>query len=171
MILSIVKELQNDNSQKILYEQNKAFEQINSIKNANKIDDNESSILENACIKQNKSTSNLHFIKIDNSKKNEIVLNITKYNITNSSKENNRHPKKISNIKIYNNNNNNNKIKHNRNKTLDLKLNNSNKKNNNTVFNKKKDKQIYFETNYNNKFEIINKSLHNNNKTAKMIKK
>ena len=170
-IINCERITQNDNSQKIIYEQNKAFEQINSIKNANKIDDNESSILENACIKQNKSTSNLHFIKIDNSKKNEIVLNITKYNITNSSKENNRHPKKISNIKIYNNKNSNNKIKHNRNKTLDLKLNNSNKKNNNTVFNKKKDKQIYFETNYNNKFEIINKSLHNNNKTAKMIKK
>jgi hypothetical protein len=76
---------QNENTQKNFNIKNKVYEQSNSIKNINKIDDNDSSIIENAYMKQNKSTSNLHYIKIDNSKKNEILLNITKYHLTNSS--------------------------------------------------------------------------------------
>jgi preprotein translocase subunit SecF len=114
-------------------------------------------------MKQNKSTNNLHYIKIDNSKKNEIVLNITKYNITNTSKEKiKKHPKKISNI-YYNNN-----AKHNRNKTLDLKLNNNSHNNTKTAVNQKKQQKIYTETtmNNNNKMETLNKNLYNN----KMLK-
>ena len=134
-IINCERITQNLNIQNNLNSNDKGFDKINSNKNLNlnKLDYNESSLLEQACMKQNKSTSNLHYIKIDNSKKNEIVLNITKYNITNTSKEKiKKHPKKISNI-YYNNN-----AKHNRNKTLDLKLNNNSHNNTKTAFNQKK---------------------------------
>ena len=152
---------QNENTQKNFNIKNKVYEQGNSIQNLNKIDVNESSIIENTYMKQNKSTSNLHYIKIDNSKKNEIVLNITKYNITNSSKEKiNNKPKKISNI-YYNNNNN---IRHIRNKTIDLNI-NTISSNNKTIANNNKIKQkIYFETTNNNKITNTNKNLNNNKK-------
>ena len=119
--------------------------------------------MENTYMKQNKSTSNLHYIKIDNSKKNEIVLNITKYNITNSSKEKiSKQPKKISNISnIYYNNNN---TKHIRNKTIDLNIktiSNNNKTNANNNINRQK---LYFETTNNNKITNSNKYLSNNKK-------
>ena len=144
---------QNENLPKTFPIKNKENEKTNSNKNLNKLDYNDSSIFEPNCMKQNKSTSNLHYIKIDNSKKNEIVLNITKYNITNSSKEKTKkQPKKISNI-YYNNN-----AKHNRNKTLDLKLNNTNNK---TNISKKKNQKIYLQTIDNNK-NNFNKSLYNN---------
>ena len=149
---------QNENKKNFLLNKNN-FDKSNSNKNLNlnKIDYNDSSILDNKCMKQNKSTSNLHYIKIDNSKKNEIVLNITKYNITNTSKENiAKKPKKISNI-YYNSN-----AKHNRNKTLDLNLNNKNS-NNKTAINQKKQQKIYLETFNNNKLDNFNKSLYNNN--------
>ena len=135
--------------------------------NLNKIDYNDSSILEQNCMKQNKSTSNLHYIKIDNSKKNEIVLNITKYNITNTSKENTKkQPKKISNI-YYNSN-----AKHIRNKTLDLPSNNKNNNSNNkTAFNQKKQQKIYIETFNNNKIDNFNKSLYNKNVNKNMKNK
>ena len=154
---------QNENTQKNFNIKNKIYEQSNSIKNINKIDDNDSSIMENTYMKQNKSTSNLHYIKIDNSKKNEIVLNITKYNITNSSKEKIiKKPKKISNISnIYYNNNN---TKHIRNKTIDLNIktiSNNNKTNANNKINRQK---LYFETTNNNKITNSNKYLSNNKK-------
>ena len=154
---------QNENTQKNFNIKNKIYEQSNSIKNINKIDDNDSSIMENTYMKQNKSTSNLHYIKIDNSKKNEIVLNITKYNITNSSKEKiSKQPKKISNISnIYYNNNN---TKHIRNKTIDLNIktiSNNNKTNANNNINRQK---LYFETTNNNKITNSNKYLSNNKK-------
>ena len=159
---------QNENLQKNFNIKNKKYEQSNSIKNINKIDDNDSLIMENTYMKQNKSTSNLHYIKIDNSKKNEIVLNITKFNITNSSKEKiNKQPKKISNI-YYNNNIN---AKHIRNKTIDLNIkaiSNTNKtamNNNNKI-----QPKIYFETTNNNKITNSNKNLYNNNKKIKYIK-
>ena len=153
----------NENTQKNCNIKNKIYEQSNSIKNINKIDDNDSSIMENTYMKQNKSTSNLHYIKIDNSKKNEIVLNITKYNITNSSKEKiSKQPKKISNISnIYYNNNN---TKHIRNKTIDLNIktiSNNNKTNANNNINRQK---LYFETTNNNKITNSNKYLSNNKK-------
>ena len=154
---------QNENTQKNFNIKNKIYEQSNSIKNINKIDDNDSSIMENTYMKQNKSTSNLHYIKIDNSKKNEIVLNITKYNITNSSKEKiSKQPKKISNISnIYYNNNN---TKHIRNKTIDLNIktiSNNNKTNANNNINRQK---LYFETTNNNKITNSNKYSSNNKK-------
>ena len=160
---------QNESTQNNLSTKNKNFEKSNSIKNINKIVDNESSLLGNEYMKHNKSTNNLHYIKIDNSKKNEIVLNIAKYNITNSSKEKvNKEPKKISNI-YYNNN-----AKHVRNKTLDLKLNNITNTNNKTAINEKKQQKIFFETNHNTKFNNINKNINNNklvkNKKNKEIK-
>ena len=88
-IINCERITQNLNIQNNFHSIDKACEKNNSNKNLNlnKLDYNESSLLEQACMKQNKSTSNLHYIKIDNSKKNEIVLNITKYNITNTSKE------------------------------------------------------------------------------------
>ena len=159
-IINCERITQNLNIQNNFHSNDKACEKNNSNKNLNlnKLDYNESSLLEQACMKQNKSTSNLHYIKIDNSKKNEIVLNITKYNITNTSKEKiKKHPKKISNI-YYNNN-----TKHNRNKTLDLKLNNNSHNNTKTAFNQKKQQKIYTETtNNNNKMETLNKNLYNN---------
>ena len=150
---------QNDNMKKTFSENNKNNVKYNSNKNLDKIDDNDSLILNNCDMKHNKSTSNLHYIKIDNSKKNEIILNITKYNITNSSKEKSiKQPKKISNI--YSNNNNNN-VKHNRNKTLDLKLSNSNINiNNKTAINTKKVLKKYNETS-NNINREINRNSHN----------
>jgi hypothetical protein len=150
---------QNDNMKKTFSENNKNIVKYNSNKNLDKIDDNDSLILNNCDMKHNKSTSNLHYIKIDNSKKNEIILNITKYNITNSSKEKSiKQPKKISNI--YSNNNNNN-VKHNRNKTLDLKLSNSNINiNNKTAINTKKVLKKYNETS-NNINHAINRNSHN----------
>ena len=149
---------QNDNMKKTFSENNKNNVKYNSNKNLDKIDDNDSLILNNCDMKHNKSTSNLHYIKIDNSKKNEIILNITKYNITNSSKEKSiKQPKKISNI--YSNNNNN--VKHNRNKTLDLKLSNSNINiNNKTAINTKKVLKKYNETS-NNINRAINRNSHN----------
>jgi len=159
-IINCERITQNLNIQNNFHSNDKVCEKNNSNKNLNlnKLDYNESSLLEQACMKQNKSTSNLHYIKIDNSKKNEIVLNITKYNITNTSKEKiKKHPKKISNI-YYNNN-----AKHNRNKTLDLKLNNNSHNNTKTAFNQKKQQKIYTETtNNNNKMETLNKNLYNN---------
>ena len=151
---------QNDNMKKTFSENNKNNVKYNSNKNLDKIDDNDSLILNNCDMKHNKSTSNLHYIKIDNSKKNEIILNITKYNITNSSKEKSiKQPKKISNI--YSNNNNNNNVKHNRNKTLDLKLSNSNINiNNKTAINTKKVLKKYNETS-NNINRAINRNSHN----------
>ena len=150
---------QNDNMKKTFSENNKNNVKYNSNKNLDKIDDNDSLILNNCDMKHNKSTSNLHYIKIDNSKKNEIILNITKYNITNSSKEKSiKQPKKISNI--YSNNNNNN-VKHNKNKTLDLKLSNSNINiNNKTAINTKKVLKKYNETS-NNINRAINRNSHN----------
>ena len=150
---------QNDNMKKTFSENNKNNVKYNSNKNLDKIDDNDSLILNNCDMKHNKSTSNLHYIKIDNSKKNEIILNITKYNITNSSKEKSiKQPKKISNI--YSNNNNNN-VKHNRNKTLDLKLSNSNINiNNKTAINTKKVLKKYNETS-NNINRAMNRNSHN----------
>ena len=164
-IINCERITQNLNIQNNFHSNDKICEKNNSNKNLNlnKLDYNESSLLEQACMKQNKSTSNLHYIKIDNSKKNEIVLNITKYNITNTSKEKiKKHPKKISNI-YYNNN-----AKHNRNKTLELKLNNNSHNNTKTAFNQKKQQKIYTETtmNNNNKMETLNKNLYNN----KMLK-
>ena len=162
-IINCERITQNLNIQNNFHSNDKACEKNNSNKNLNlnKLDYNESSLLEQACMKQNKSTSNLHYIKIDNSKKNEIVLNITKYNITNTSKEKiKKHPKKISNI-YYNNN-----AKHNRNKTLDLKLNNNSHNNTKTAFNQKKQQKIYTETTNNNKMETLNKNVYNN----KMVK-
>ena len=150
---------QNLNTKNNLNSSNKSYEKSNSNKNLKKVDYNESSLLEQTCMKQNKSTSNLHYIKIDNSKKNEIVLNITKYNITNSSKEKfKKHPKKISNI-YYNNN-----TKHNRNKTLEIKINNISNNNNKTTINQRKPQKKYNETttNNNNKSDNFNKSLYNN---------
>ena len=158
-IINCERITQNLNIQNNFHSNDKICEKNNSNKNLNlnKLDYNESSLLEQACMKQNKSTSNLHYIKIDNSKKNEIVLNITKYNITNTSKEKiKKHPKKISNI-YYNNN-----AKHNRNKTLDLKLNNNSHNNTKTAFNQKKQQKIYIETTNNNKMETLNKNLYNN---------
>ena len=151
---------QNDNMKKTFSENNKNNVKYNSNKNLDKIDDNDSLILNNCDMKHNKSTSNLHYIKIDNSKKNEIILNITKYNITNSSKEKSiKQPKKISNI--YSNNNNNNNVKHNRNKTLDLKLSNSNINIiNKTAINTKKVLKKYNETS-NNINRAINRNSHN----------
>ena len=162
-IINCERITQNLNIQNNFHSNDKPCEKNNSNKNLNlnKLDYNESSLLEQACMKQNKSTSNLHYIKIDNSKKNEIVLNITKYNITNTSKEKiKKHPKKISNI-YYNNN-----AKHNRNKTLDLKLNNNSRNNTKTAFNQKKQQKIYTETTTNNKMETLNKNVYNN----KMVK-
>ena len=162
-IINYERITQNENIHKNFPIKNKDYEISNSNKNLNKIDYNDSSIFEHNCMKQNKSTSNLHYIKIDNSKKNEIVLNITKYNITNTSKEKiKKQPKKISNI-FYNN-----KAKHNRNKTLDLKLNNND--NNKTAINTKKQQKIYFETT-NNKLENLNKNLYNNKITKNPKKK
>ena len=158
---------QNENLQKNFNIKNKKYEQSNSIKNINKIDDNDSLIMENTFMKQNKSTSNLHYIKIDNSKKNEIVLNITKFNITNSSKEKiNKQPKKISNI-YYNNNIN---AKHIRNKTIDLNIKAISNTNKTAMNNNKIQPKIYFETTNNNKITNSNKNLYNNNKRIKYIK-
>ena len=158
---------QNENLQKNFNIKNKKYEQSNSIKNINKIDDNDSLIMENTYMKQNKSTSNLHYIKIDNSKKNEIVLNITKFNITNSSKEKiNKQPKKISNI-YYNNNIN---AKHIRNKTIDLNIKEISNTNKTAMNNNKIQPKIYFETTNNNKITNSNKNLYNNNKRIKYIK-
>ena len=158
---------QNENLQKNFNIKNKKYEQSNSIKNINKIDDNDSLIMENTYMKQNKSTSNLHYIKIDNSKKNEIVLNITKFNITNSSKEKiNKQPKKISNI-YYNNNIN---AKHIRNKTIDLNIKAISNTNKTAMNNNKIQPKIYFETTNNNKISNSNKNLYNNNKRIKYIK-
>ena len=158
---------QNENLQKNFNIKNKKYEQSNSIKNINKIDDNDSLIMENTYMKQNKSTSNLHYIKIDNSKKNEIVLNITKFNITNSSKEKiNKQPKKISNI-YYNNNI---KAKHIRNKTIDLNIKAISNTNKTAMNNNKIQPKIYFETTNNNKITNSNKNLYNNNKRIKYIK-
>ena len=158
---------QNENLQKNFNIKNKKYEQSNSIKNINKIDDNDSLIMENTYMKQNKSTSNLHYIKIDNSKKNEIVLNITKFNITNSSKEKiNKQPKKISNI-YYNNNIN---AKHIRNKTIDLNIKAISNTNKTAMNNNKIQSKIYFETTNNNKITNSNKNLYNNNKRIKYIK-
>ena len=158
---------QNENLQKNFNIKNKKYEQSNSIKNINKIDDNDSLIMENTYMKQNKSTSNLHYIKIDNSKKNEIVLNITKFNITNSSKEKiNKQPKKISNI-YYNNNIN---AKHIRNKTIDLNIKAISNTNKTAMNNNKIQPKIYFETTNNNKITNSNKNLYNNNKRIKYIK-
>jgi len=158
---------QNENLQKNFNIKNKKYEQSNSIKNINKIDDNDSLIMENTYMKQNKSTSNLHYIKIDNSKKNEIVLNITKFNITNSSKEKiNKQPKKISNI-YYNNNNN---AKHIRKKTIDLNIKAISNTNKTAMNNNKIQPKIYFETTNNNKITNSNKNLYNNNKRIKYIK-
>jgi len=158
---------QNENLQKNFNIKNKKYEQSNSIKNINKIDDNDSLIMENTYMKQNKSTSNLHYIKIDNSKKNEIVLNITKFNITNSSKEKiNKQPKKISNI-YYNNNIN---AKHIRNKTIDLNIKAISNTNKTAMNNNKNQPKIYFETTNNNKITNSNKNLYNNNKRIKYIK-
>ena len=157
---------QNENLQKNFNIKNKKYEQSNSIKNINKIDDNDSLIMENTYMKQNKSTSNLHYIKIDNSKKNEIVLNITKFNITNSSKEKiNKQPKKISNI-YYNNIN----AKHIRNKTIDLNIKAISNTNKTAMNNNKIQPKIYFETTNNNKITNSNKNLYNNNKKIKYIK-
>ena len=157
---------QNENLQKNFNIKNKKYEQSNSIKNINKIDDNDSLIMENTYMKQNKSTSNLHYIKIDNSKKNEIVLNITKFNITNSSKEKiNKQPKKISNI-YYNNIN----AKHIRNKTIDLNIKAISNTNKTAMNNNKIQPKIYFETTNNNKITNSNKNLYNNNKRIKYIK-
>lgn len=157
---------QNENTQKNFIK-NKIYEQSNSIKNINKIDDNDSLIMENTYMKQNKSTSNLHYIKIDNSKKNEIVLNITKFNITNSSKEKiNKQPKKISNI-YYNNNIN---AKHIRNKTIDLNIKAISNTNKTAMNNNKIQPKIYFETTNNNKITNSNKNLYNSNKRIKYIK-
>ena len=157
---------QNENLQKNFNIKNKKYEQSNSIKNINKIDDNDSLIMENTYMKQNKSTSNLHYIKIDNSKKNEIVLNITKFNITNSSKEKiNKQPKKISNI-YYNNIN----AKHIRNKTIDLNIKAISNTNKTAINNNKIQPKIYFETTNNNKITNSNKNLYNNNKRIKYIK-
>ena len=167
-IINCERITQNLNIQNNLNSNDKGFDKINSNKNLNlnKLDYNESSLLEQACMKQNKSTSNLHYIKIDNSKKNEIVLNITKYNITNTSKEKiKKHPKKISNI-YYNNN-----AKHERNKTLDLKLNNNNNSHNNTktAFNQKKTPKIYIETINNNiKKNLKNKEINDKNSGNKI---
>ena len=166
-IINCERITQNLNIQNNLNSNDKGFDKINSNKNLNlnKLDYNESSLLEQACMKQNKSTSNLHYIKIDNSKKNEIVLNITKYNITNTSKEKiKKHPKKISNI-YYNNN-----AKHDRNKTLDLKLNNnSNSHNTKTGFNQKKPPKIYIETINNNiKKNVKNKEVNDKNSGNKI---
>ena len=167
-IINCERITQNLNIQNNLNSNDKCFDKINSNKNLNlnKLDYNESSLLEQACMKQNKSTSNLHYIKIDNSKKNEIVLNITKYNITNTSKEKiKKHPKKISNI-YYNNN-----AKHDRNKTLDLKLNNNNNSHNNTKtgFNQKKPPKIYIETINNNiKKNAKNKEVNDKNSGNKI---
>ena len=162
-IINYERITQNENIHKNFPIKNKDYEISNSNKNLNKIHYSDSSIFEHNCMKQNKSTSNLHYIKIDNSKKNEIVLNITKYNITNTSKEKiKKQPKKISNI-FYNN-----KAKHNRNKTLDLKLNNND--NNKTAINTKKQQKIYFETT-NNKLENFNKNLYNNKITKNPKKK
>ena len=156
-----------DNMQKNFNIKNKKYEQSNSIKNTNKIDDNDSLIMENTYMKQNKSTSNLHYIKIDNSKKNEIVLNITKFNITNSSKEKiNKQPKKISNI-YYNNNIN---AKHIRNKTIDLNIKAISNTNKTAMNNNKIQPKIYFETTNNNKITNSNKNLYNSNKRIKYIK-
>ena len=158
---------QNENLQKNFNIKNKKYEQSNSIKNINKIDDNDSLIMENTYMKQNKSTSNLHYIKIENSKKNEIVLNITKFNITNSSKEKiNKQPKKISNI-YYNNNIN---AKHIRNKTIDLNIKAISNTNKTAMNNNKIQPKIYFETTNNNKITNSNKNLYNNNKRIKYIK-
>ena len=158
---------QNENLQKNFNIKNKKYEQSNSIKNINKIDDNDSLIMENTYMKQNKSTSNLHYIKIDNSKKNEIVLNITKFNITNSSKEKiNKQPKKISNI-YYNNNIN---AKHIRKKTIDLNIKAISNTNKTAMNNNKIQPKIYFETTNNNKITNSNKNLYNNNKRIKYIK-
>ena len=158
---------QNENLQKNFNIKDKKYEQSNSIKNINKIDDNDSLIMENTYMKQNKSTSNLHYIKIDNSKKNEIVLNITKFNITNSSKEKiNKQPKKISNI-YYNNNIN---AKHIRNKTIDLNIKAISNTNKTAMNNNKIQSKIYFETTNNNKITNSNKNLYNNNKRIKYIK-
>ena len=158
---------QNENLQKNFNIKNKKYEQSNSIKNINKIDDNDSLIMENTYMKQNKSTSNLHYIKIDNSKKNEIVLNITKFNITNSSKEKiNKQPKKISNI-YYNNNIN---AKHIRNKTIDLNIKAISNTNKTAMNNNKIQPKIYFETTNNNKITNSNKNLYNSNKRIKYIK-
>ena len=77
-IINYERITQNENIHKNFPIKNKDYEISNSNKNLNKIDYNDSSIFEHNCMKQNKSTSNLHYIKIDNSKKNEIVLNITK---------------------------------------------------------------------------------------------
>lgn len=157
---------QNENLQKNFNIKNKKYEQSNSIKNINKIDDNDSLIMENTYMKPNKSTSNLHYIKIDNSKKNEIVLNITKFNITNSSKEKiNKQPKKISNI-YYNNIN----AKHIRNKTIDLNIKAISNTNKTAINNNKIQPKIYFETTNNNKITNSNKNLYNNNKRIKYIK-
>ena len=167
-IINCERITQNLNIQNNFHSNDKACEKNNSNKNLNlnKLDYNESSLLEQACMKQNKSTSNLHYIKIDNSKKNEIVLNITKYNITNTSKEKiKKHPKKISNI-YYNNN-----AKHERNKTLDLKLNNNNNSHNNTktAFNQKKTPKIYIETINNNiKKNLKNKEINDKNSGNKI---
>ena len=167
-IINCERITQNLNIQNNLNSNDKGFDKINSNKNLNlnKLDYNESSLLEQACMKQNKSTSNLHYIKIDNSKKNEIVLNITKYNITNTSKEKiKKHPKKISNI-YYNNN-----AKHDRNKTLDLKLNNISNSHNNTktAFNQKKTPKIYIETINNNiKKNLKNKEINDKNSGNKI---
>ena len=167
-IINCERITQNLNIQNNLNSNDKGFDKINSNKNLNlnKLDYNESSLLEQACMKQNKSTSNLHYIKIDNSKKNEIVLNITKYNITNTSKEKiKKHPKKISNI-YYNNN-----AKHDRNKTLDLKLNNNSNSHNNTKtgFNQKKPPKIYIETINNNiKKNVKNKEVNDKNSGNKI---
>ena len=158
---------QNENLQKNFNIKNKKYEQSNSIKNINKIDDNDSLIMENTYMKQNKSTSNLHYIKIDNSKKNEIVLNITKFNITNSSKEKiNKQPKKISNI-YYNNNIN---AKHIRKKTIDLNIKAISNTNKTAMNNNKIQPKIYFETTNNNKITNSNKNLYNSNKRIKYIK-
>ena len=168
-IINCERITQNLNIQNNLNSNDKGFDKINSNKNLNlnKLDYNESSLLEQACMKQNKSTSNLHYIKIDNSKKNEIVLNITKYNITNTSKEKiKKHPKKISNI-YYNNN-----AKHDRNKTLDLKLNNNSNSHNNTKTgsNQKKPPKIYIETINNNniKKNVKNKEVNDKNSGNKI---
>ena len=131
---------------------------MNNLNKNNKEKDNESIVINDYTMKQNKSTTNLNNnLKITNSKK-KISTSKNKYNIMNSPKFKPKDKKKQNFDSYYNNK---------RNKSIDMKY--MNNKINKTSNNKKKYQRLYLESN-NNKKNLFNKSLFDN-KLFKIINK
>ena len=127
---------------------NKNSEKSNLVKNLTKNNHNDSIVINNYAMKQNKSTTNLNNkINITNSKIKE--LKKKQFDKTNSPKIKIRDREKKNLDNFYNNK---------RNKSIDYKY--MSCKNNKTCNNKKKYQKIYLESN--NKKNIFNKSLYDN---------